>query len=75
VEPTWIRVQIDEARPTEELLSPGTTRQWTADRRFLLTVGNAGGVELELNGKVLPSLGARGAVVRQLSLPASGVAP
>ena len=70
VEPTWIRVQIDDARVVEELLAPGTQREWTSDRRFVLTVGNAGGIEIVLNGRPLPSLGARGAVIHRLSLPA-----
>jgi cytoskeleton protein RodZ len=69
VEPTWIRVQIDDARVVEELLTAGARREWTSDRRFVLTTGNAGGIEVVLNGRPLPSLGARGAVIRQLSLP------
>jgi hypothetical protein len=69
VEATWIRVQTDDGRVAEELLAPGATREWTSGRHFVLTVGNAGGVELELNGRPLPSLGARGAVIHRLSLP------
>lgn len=69
VEPTWIRVQTDDGRVAEELLPAGATREWTAERRFVLTVGNAGGVELELNGTLLPPLGARGAVIQRLELP------
>jgi cytoskeleton protein RodZ len=71
VEPTWVRVQTDDGRVAEELLTAGTTREWTSGKRFLLTVGNAGGVEIELNGRPLPSLGARGVVIRRLSLPES----
>ena len=40
-----------------------------ATKRFTLTVGNAGGVEIDLNGKRLPSLGAKGAVIQRLVLP------
>jgi len=69
VEATWIRVQTDDGRIAEELLPPGATREWTSGKRFVLTVGNAGGVEIELNGRALPSLGARGAVIHRLSLP------
>src|SRR5262249_40329605 len=69
VEATWIRVQTDDGRVVEELLAAGVTREWTSGKRFVLTVGNAGGVELELNGQPLPSLGARGAVIHRLSLP------
>jgi cytoskeleton protein RodZ len=69
VEPTWIRVQIDDSRVVEELLTAGAQREWTSDRRFVLTIGNAGGIEVVLNGRPLPSLGARGAVIHRLSLP------
>lgn len=69
VEPTWIRVQIDDARVVEELLAAGAEREWRSDRRFVLTIGNAGGIEIVLNGRPLPSLGARGAVIHRLSLP------
>ncbi len=69
VEATWIRVQTDDGRVAEELLTPGATREWISGKQFLLTVGNAGGVQLELNGRRLPALGARGAVIRRLSLP------
>ncbi len=71
VEATWIRVQMDDGRVVAELLPPGATREWTSGKGFVLTVGNAGGVQLELNGRPLPALGARGAVIRQLSLPES----
>jgi cytoskeleton protein RodZ len=70
VEPTWIRVQVDEGQVTEELLQEGAVREWTAARRFVLTVGNAGGLEVDLNGRRIPALGAKGAVIQRLVLPA-----
>ena len=69
VEPTWIRVQVDEGQVTEELLQAGAVREWTAARRFVLTVGNAGGIEVDLNGRRIPALGAKGAVIQRLVLP------
>jgi cytoskeleton protein RodZ len=66
---TWIRVQPDEGRATEELLPAGASREWSAERRFLVTIGNAGGVEVALNGKVLPPLGPKGTVIQRLELP------
>ncbi|MEX2148185.1 MAG: helix-turn-helix domain-containing protein [Candidatus Rokuibacteriota bacterium] len=69
VEPTWIRVRTEDGRSTEETLPPGEVREWVSDRPFVLTVGNAGGITLELNGRELPSLGARGAVIPRLVVP------
>ena len=74
LEPTWIRIQTDDLRAVDELLPPGAIREWTAERRFLLTVGNAGGIEIELNGRPMPRLGQRGAVIRQLELPQAAAA-
>lgn len=72
LEPTWIRVQMDGSRTVEELLPAGATREWSAEKRFVITVGNAGGIALELNGRALPPIGAPGAVIRELALPADG---
>jgi cytoskeleton protein RodZ len=69
IEPTWLRVQVDEGQVAEELLQAGAVREWSATRRFTLTVGNAGGVEIDLNGRRMPSLGAKGAVIQRLVLP------
>jgi hypothetical protein len=62
-------VQADEGQVAEELLQTGAVREWTAVRRFTLTVGNAGGIEMDLNGKRIPPLGARGEVIQRLVLP------
>jgi cytoskeleton protein RodZ len=69
VETTWIRVQIDEAQVSEELLQVGAIREWTAARRFVISVGNAGGLEVDINGRRIPPLGASGAVIQRLVLP------
>ncbi|MBI2878556.1 MAG: DUF4115 domain-containing protein [Candidatus Rokubacteria bacterium] len=66
---TWVRVETGAGTATEALLAPGETREWRSSSRFVLTVGNAGGVSLELNGEPLPPLGASGEVVRELVLP------
>ncbi len=74
-EQTWIRVETDDQRLAEETLPPGTTREWVSPNRFILTIGNAGGITLELNGRPVPPLGPRGAVIRKLVLPPEAGAP
>lgn len=69
VEPTWLRVQVDDGQVAEELLQTGAVREWSAARRFILTVGNAGGIEIDLNGKRIPPLGNSGVVIQRLVLP------
>lgn len=73
-EPTWVRVQTDDGSVVQELLPAGATREWGSARRFIVTVGNAGGIALELNGQPLPPLGARGAVIQNLVIPAESEA-
>ena len=68
-EPTWIRVRTEDGRASEETVAAGQVREWVSDRPFELTIGNAGGVALELNGRALPSLGSRGVVIPRLVLP------
>ena len=68
-EATWIRVRMEDGASTEETVPAGAVREWVSNRPFVLTVGNAGGVLLELNGRTLPPLGAKGSVISRLVLP------
>jgi hypothetical protein len=61
---------MDDGSVVQELLPAGATREWVSNKRFVLTVGNAGGLSLELNGQPIPPLGARGAVIQNLVIPA-----
>jgi cytoskeleton protein RodZ len=68
-EATWIRVRTEDGRSSEETVPAGEVREWVSDRPFTLTVGNAGGVSFELNGRALPPLGGKGTVIPRLVLP------
>jgi cytoskeleton protein RodZ len=69
-EKTWVRVQTEGGQAlAEEIIPAGEVREWSSNRRFVLTVGNAGGIALELNGQPLPRLGASGSVVRGVIVP------
>jgi cytoskeleton protein RodZ len=68
-ETTWIRVRTEDGRTTEETIPPNEVREWVSNGPFILTIGNAGGVSLELNGRPVPRLGASGAVISRLVLP------
>jgi cytoskeleton protein RodZ len=69
IDTTWIRVQPDGGPATEETLAPGAVREWRTSGRFHVTLGNAGGVELELDGRALPAPGIAGQVVKNAILP------
>jgi cytoskeleton protein RodZ len=71
-EATWMSVKTKDGRSTEETIPAGETREWASNAPFVITIGNAGGVNLELNGHLLPSLGARGTAVFRVQLPPEG---
>jgi cytoskeletal protein RodZ len=64
VETTWVEIITDSTKRRSETLNPGEIRLVDADHDFTVTLGNARGVELRLNGKELPAFGPRGAVIR-----------
>jgi cytoskeletal protein RodZ len=65
---SWVVVQIDGGSPQEALLRPGEKAKWKGQDQFILTLGNAGGVKAELNGKPQKSFGPSGKVARDIVL-------
>jgi cytoskeletal protein RodZ len=63
---SWVVVQVDAGSPQEALLRPGEKAQWKAQDQFTVTLGNAGGVRAELNGKPQKPFGPSGKVVRDV---------
>ena len=68
LELTWLVVRSDVDKPHEALLHPGEIVRWQANERFLLTLGNAGGVEVRLNGELQGPFGETGAVVKDVEI-------
>ncbi|MFQ5597782.1 MAG: helix-turn-helix domain-containing protein [Nitrospiria bacterium] len=64
-EPSWVQVEIDGDEIREALLQPSEKVEWTAREKFLLKLGNAGGVRVALDGKDLGSLGPLGEVIEK----------
>ena len=63
---SWVVVQIDGGSPQEALLRPGEKARWKGQDQFILTLGNAGGVKAELNGKPQKPFGPSGKVARDI---------
>ena len=59
---TWIRISTDGTVALNESVSPGTIRRFSAERTIDVTLGNAGGATLKINGRDMGLLGARGQV-------------
>jgi cytoskeleton protein RodZ len=66
---TWFSLVIDDEPKRNIILQPGEARSWTAAHGFTLTVGNAGGITVSIDGRELPPIGRAGQVVRNLRLP------
>jgi cytoskeletal protein RodZ len=61
--PSWVSVSMPDGTVVYEgILPAGATRTWTADQQLSLNIGNAGGVELTVNGKNLGTPGGPGEV-------------
>ena len=66
---TWLRVKIDgTAQNNDVLLASGKSISWEAAERFVLTVGNANGVRVSLNGQEIALPPSRSNVVRDFLL-------
>lgn len=62
-ERSWVRVEVDGEEVFSGVLDEGQAQTWQAKKRITLRLGNAGGVEVTLNGQPLGTLGRRGRVV------------
>ena len=65
---TWVVVKSDDQAPHEALLQPGQKSTWKANTQYLLTLGNAAGVVIRLNGELQGPFGKPGQVVRDIRL-------
>jgi len=72
LELSWVVVQVDGASPHEALLRAGERIRWKAHDQFTLTLGNAGGVRVVLDGKPQGPFGPTGKVARDIVLKRGG---
>lgn len=64
-ESTWVSVRDDDGKELfEGLVHNDKTKSWTARKKIRLTLGNAGGVKLTVNGTDVGKPGKEGDVVR-----------
>jgi cytoskeleton protein RodZ len=63
-EDCWLEVRVDGGVTEQGLYAAGTTKTLQGSKRIeFLKIGNAGGLQLKLNGKDVPPLGKSGVVV------------
>lgn len=72
-EDCWLRVTADEKVVFQRVLSKGSVERWQADNKIELWVGNAAGIDVELNGQNIGPLGRRGQVIKNIVMTREGV--
>jgi cytoskeleton protein RodZ len=65
---TWLHVTIDNQPMKRLFLLPGQFLEWSAEKEFTLSLGNAGAVKLILDGHELPPLGKAGQMALNVRL-------
>ena len=69
--PSWIEISADGEKVFGGMMTAGESRTFEAKKTFRLTLGNAGGVRVSVDGRPLAPLGRPGEVVRNVLLPDS----
>src|SRR3972149_2621454 len=70
---TWIGARIDDKETKDVILKPGEGVMWNGENKIVLTFGNAGGIDAQVNGKTLEPFGKSGEVVRDIVITSTGV--
>lgn len=70
---TWLQVKVDGKTVFQNVLNRGSAESWTADKKIEMTIGNAGSVELELNGRILEKIGRPGQTLKNVTVTREGL--
>jgi transcriptional regulator with XRE-family HTH domain len=72
-EDCWIKLSLDGKVIFQSILKKGRSENWQAKKEISLSLGNAGGVELEVNGSLIPSVGRKGQAVKSIVINEDGL--
>jgi cytoskeleton protein RodZ len=75
IERAWLQVTVDGQELPGELLEVDEERSWEADQTLFLICGNAGGIEVTVNGEELGALGGRAEVIDRTWTPLGEATP
>jgi len=73
VEDTWMQIKADGDVVFKRILKAKTSETWSTQKRFDLWLANAGTIKLELNGKILPAIGRRGQLLKNVVITKDGI--
>jgi len=69
----WVQAKLDGKIIFQDVLKKGIAESWTAKDKAELSLGSAGSVRLEVNGKIIPSLGRKGQVLKNILITRDGL--
>jgi cytoskeletal protein RodZ len=69
----WAEVLVDGKVAARSLFPKGSTREFAGGRAFTLTLGNAGGVDVTIDGRPIPPVGRPGEVVKNFQIDPAAV--
>ncbi len=69
----WIQARLDGKVIFQNILKKGRFESWSAKDKVELVLGSAGSVRLEVNGKIIPSLGRKSQVLKNILITKDGL--
>jgi len=69
----WVSLKIDGRVVFQRVLEKGRFESWQAKEKIELSLGNAAGVELEVNGQLFSNLGRRGQAIKNIIITREGL--
>jgi len=73
VEKTWLQVKVDDKIIFQSVLAKGSSESWKAREKIELWIGDAGALELEVNGRFLDRIGRRGQTLKEVVITTKGL--
>ena len=72
-EKTWLQVKVDGKIVFQGILAKGVAENWQAKEKIELWLGNAGVVQLEMNGRLLEKIGRPGQTLKHVVVTKAGL--
>ena len=69
----WISLKVDGKLVFQRVLQKGRFESWQAKNKIELSLGNAGVVELEVNGQLFSNLGRKGQALKNILITKEGL--
>jgi cytoskeleton protein RodZ len=69
----WVSLRVDGKLVFQRVLEKGRFESWQAKSKIELSLGNAGVVELEINGQVFSNLGRKGKPLKNILITKEGL--